>query len=163
MKKITLILLALISGTAFAQNTASDGAEVFAEIVAPITIESTQELQFGKIAVATSSGTVRVSETGVITYSDPAMKLPSTDILVNPAKFDISAPEGTLFTVAIPNSSLTGPGTAMPISFTHNLDAAGNVGSTSITKLNVGGLLQVNGDQEPGKYEGTVTVTVSYQ
>ena len=161
MKKITFILLALISGTAFGQNSESATTTVNAEIVDPIGIESSGDnLDFGKIAVGPSAGAVRVLTDNTATYSDPGMKIPSN--VVNAATFTITGAPGGNFGINIPSISLTGPGADMPLSFDHNLKPTGNIAGTD-TELKVGGLLTVNAEQVAGNYGGTVTVTVSYE
>lgn len=161
MKKITFILLALISGNTFAQNSANASSTVNAEIVLPISIVKGDQLNFGKIAAGTEAGAVRVHTDGTTTFSNPGMKVP-TNTTVSPATFTISGASGVSFAIDIPSISLSGPGTEMALSFVHNLKEAGNLAGTD-TGLIVGGLLQVNANQSAGAYEGTVVVTVSYE
>ena len=161
MKKITFILLALISGTAFAQNSASTTATVNAEIVSPLKITKEGDLDFGQIAVGSVAGAVRVLVDATASYSVPEMKIPSN--IVTPAKFKVTAEEGSHFGISIPATVLTGEGDDMPINFFHNLLNTQNIVGSEAIDLTVGGLLTVNANQEPGEYTGTVQVTVSYE
>src|SRR5690606_20670673 len=103
MKKITFILLGLISGTALAQNSASTTAEVSAVIVEPIGIVAVTNLNFGKIAAGEGSeaGAVRVHPDNSVTYSNPAMKVPSN--VVTAATFTISGATGVNYGINIPS------------------------------------------------------------
>ena len=71
MKKITFILLALISGTVFAQNSANANAAVNAKIVEPITITlSSGSLDFGTFASPESDAAVVLTPAGQRTFPE---------------------------------------------------------------------------------------------
>ncbi|WP_282018796.1 DUF4402 domain-containing protein [Salegentibacter mishustinae] len=159
MKKITFILLALISGTAFAQNTAEQTAETFAEIVEPLKIEQSRNLNFGRIIGGSAGGgTVSIAsdDTGARTIDDD-LKAPGGTI--SSAKFTITA-SGYSYTISMEDDDLTSDGlTTMTFVPKNNLgeDSSGD------QTLYVGGDLTVGTNQESGNYTGTVKVTVSYE
>ncbi len=166
MKKITFILLALIAGTGFAQNAAeaTGTATVNAEIVTPITIADGTDLNFGSI-VAAEGGNVRVNTAGTRTFSNNNMDV-ITAATITAASFTVNAANTYSYSISIPSILLTGAGTDMPVSFTHDLggETDGNATGTGEDQtLLVGGLLTVAASQTEGEYTGTVTVTVAYE
>ncbi len=165
MKKITFILLALISGTAFAQEgSASATATVNAEIVTPIAIADGTDLNFGSI-VAADGGNVRVNTEGTRTFSNNNMDV-ATATAITAATFDVTAANLYSYSISIPSIVLTGAGDDMPVSFTHDLEGEtdGNAEGTGAAQtLKVGGLLTVAASQTEGAYDGEVTVTVAYE
>jgi len=166
MKKFTFILLALISGTAFAQSAAEakGTADVFAEIVTPIQIDNGSALNFGSI-VAAEGGNVRVNTEGTRSFSNNNMEVVSA-ATVAAASFDVTAANNYSYNINIPSIVLTGAGNDMPVSFTQAVGAETDgtaTGSGAAQTLKVGGLLTVASGQTAGTYEGEVTVTVAYE
>lgn len=163
MKKFTFILLAFISGSAFAQNSAeaSGTANVNAEIVSPIEITDGSALDFGRIIGNAAGGIVTVSDAGVRTSDNTDLLAPSTT--VQAASFKVTAADGYNYKITIPNVDLTGAGDNMTVSFDSSLGFTNIVGTGVEQDLNVGGDLTVNTNQAEGDYAGTVTVTVSYE
>lgn len=166
MKKITFILLALISGTAFAQEAS---AIVNAEIVSPLEIVSSEDLNFGTINGTSTGGDVTVALTGQRTFDNPDMEV-SSSTPVGVAIFSITAADGYVYSIDIPDAVLTGGGATgtdglnMPVTFIHNRNsAARRTGDGVAQDLRVGGTLTVNDGQVAGAYAGEVTVTVSYE
>lgn len=166
MKKITFILLALISGSVFAQNAAeaTATADVFAEIVTPIKIDNGTDLNFGSI-VAAEGGNVRVNTEGTRTFSNNNMEVISATA-ITAASFNVTAANDFSYNISIPSIVLTGDGVEMPVSFTQNLEGETDgtaTGTGAEQTLKVGGLLTVAEGQVAGTYEGDVTVTVAYE
>jgi spore coat protein U-like protein len=162
MKNFTFILLALLSGTAFAQNSANATSTADAKIVQPISISAgTETLDFGQIVAISSAETVTISTDGTTRTAT------GTNMLVagssfSQASFDLNAENGLNYSVSIPDISLTGSGPAMNVSFTN--DASGT-GTGTTESFNVGGTLSVGTSltQTVGAYSGTVAVTVTYE
>ena len=162
MKKITFILFALITGTTFAQDTATATSTVNAEIISPISIENGSELDFGRIIGNAAGGTVTVSTAGDRTTTNSDLLAPSTT--VKAASFDVKAADTYNYSIAIPTIDLTFTGgDNMPVTFDSSLGNANVVGTGAVQTLNVGGVLTVNADQAEGAYAGTVEVTVAYE
>ena len=163
MKKITFILLALISGTAFAQNSAEAKAtaDVNAEIISPIKISDGTALDFGRIIGNVAGGTVTVSTASERTADNDDLLAPSTS--VQAASFKVTAADTYNYSINIPTINLTGEGDAMAVTFDSSLGNENVLGTGSEQTLNVGGDLTVNPSQAEGAYTGTVEVTVSYE
>ncbi len=164
MKKITFILFALIAGTAFGQNSSSATTDVNAIIVSPISIESTRALNFGTIAQESGGGNVRIAhdEVGTRTFSNTSMEVTTSLETPTSAKFEITAPTGYTYGISVPSTIQSFGSFEIPVSFTHSQGATNNDGGTTDI-LYVGGLLDIAGNEDPGTYEGTVTVTVTYE
>ena len=160
MKKITFILLALISGTAFAQNSGSATAVVNAEIVKPITISSTGVLDFGKITPNGSVGQVRLTPANVRTLS-AGMIVPGSTTTTVPT-FTVVKETGLAYTVVTGSTdlALSGAPAIKLKDITTSLDGSGSYTASEFT---VGGTLEIAGDQPAGVYEGQVSITVSYE
>jgi spore coat protein U-like protein len=165
MKKITFILLALISGTAFAQNTAEGTATVNALIVSPIGVSTSDNIDFGKIVKTEAGGTVVIPTNGGERVISDAMDIASTPATA--ATFAVTAEENTTYSVSIPQLTIkntTDETQTMTVDFDHSLNEGSNssTGNTAATFV-VGGTLNVGGNQKAGSYTGTATVTVSYE
>jgi hypothetical protein len=176
MKKITFILLALISGTAFAQNndaTDKATAEALAEIVQPLTVDSNNNLIFGRIIGSDAGGKVTINPIELTReFTNNNMKDPS-DTDFSAAKFTIDAAKGYSYSVIITGDENLADedgngGPAMPISYTAALDGVSlslddnATGSESNQVLTIGGELTVNGGQAQSNYKGDISVTVTY-
>ena len=162
MKKITFILLALISGTVFAQSDEATGtANAAAEIISPIKISDGTDLDFGRIIGNSAGGTITITTAGARTTDNDDLLAPSTTLQA--ASFEVTAANTYNYSVTIPGINLTGAGDAMPVSFESSLGNSGVVGTGAVQTLNVGGELTVNGGQAEGNYTGTISVTVAYE
>lgn len=159
MKKITFILFALIAVTGFAQSEASGTSTVNAEIVSPISIESTSELDFGRIIGNLAGGDVEIKTDGTRTADNDDLLDPTDE--GQAGAFEVTAAEGYAYSITIPATTLTGNGDAMTVTFDNNLGDS-STGSGGVQDLLLGGILTVNGSQAEGAYTGEVTVTVSY-
>ncbi|MBO2545206.1 DUF4402 domain-containing protein [Salegentibacter sp. BDJ18] len=164
MKKITFILLlSLISGTAFAQvseSTASATANAAADIVSPIAIESSQDLNFGKVA-NNAAGTVVVATDSDISTSTLSQ---IGSITPTAASFNVTAADGFSYSIALPESVDLTNGTVNITVDGFNHDAEGNTtGTGSEQTVGVGATLNVAANQGTGNYTGTFDVTVTYE
>ena len=170
-----------------ASEVASATGTTQAVVVAPATIVKVQDMSFGRIVARPQPGTVTVSgATGACTVTGPILE-------VGTCRQAIFAGMGTrnmrarISLDSVVN--LTGPGQAMvldqvflsndsTISFSGNPNANGQgigltqgngnqrytiTSPTGIFTLKVGGRLNVNANQLPGIYTGSITVTVQYQ
>ena len=185
---LAFVCAGLVADPAAAANPpVSVTATARAVVVAPLTLVWVQDLKFGKIVPRPQAGTVTVDQnTGACTVTGPILE-------VGKCQFAQFAGMGTknmgarISLTSVVN--LTGPGVVMvldqialgtnnTISFTGNGNANGNgVGLTKgsnaerytitttsgIFVLNVGGRLNVNANQAPGVYNGSITVSVQYQ
>lgn len=176
-----------LSTPAQAKEVASATATTQAVVVAPTTIVKVQDMSFGRIVARPQPGTVTVSgATGACTVTGPILE-------VGTCRQAIFAGMGTKnmrARISLDSViSLTGPGQTMvldqvflsndaSISFTGNSNANGQgvgltqgngnqrytiTSNTGIFTLKIGGRLNVNANQLPGIYNGSITVTVQYQ
>ena len=161
MKKITFILLALISGVSFAQSSDAATAVVNAEIVSPISITSSGVLDFAKLARTTEGGTVVLSPLNVVTFSDTDMEIASNSYSV--PTFSVTAEEGQTYKVVAEGGELQS-GTDGPKMLLDEITTSleGDTGN-SASDFTVGGRLNVSASQPSGDYTGEVKVTVSYE
>lgn len=159
MKKITFILLALISGTAFAQS-ASDETKAFANIVSPINIMAKNPLIFGDITP--NQGIVVVRPEGFDAGATTATIV--GNVVPTAATFDVNAADDYVYNITLPATvilSRVGGGGSMTLNgLLHNASLKGKGG---IETFSVGGTLFIADAQPTGSYEGTVTVGVAYQ
>ena len=161
MKKITFILLALISGTVFAQqNKAKGTAEVIATIAQPLTITSDGNLDFATIAspeeavdVVLSPSNVRTIPTGLSVPANTTTSVPT---------FTVSKEEALTYSVVTSSTdlALTGQTDITIKDITTSLE---NLTSVTAESFTVGATIGLNASQGPGDYKGEVAVTVSYE
>ncbi len=154
MKKITFILLALLSGTAFGQSTVSSSAE----IIQAISFSENKGLNFGK--VDNGAGTVIIGTNGSTNGGTKTKQIAGG--APGPADLTVKGEPDEAYNIIVnPLTTLSGSGSSMDvIDINHNgtgiLDAAGE------EIFQIGGTLKVNAGQATGTYTGTVSVTVSY-
>jgi hypothetical protein len=175
MKKITFILLALIAGTVFAQdtNTETATASAGAEIIQPITITKNNDLNFGRIIGTALGGTVTVDDADLRTSGATGILDPSTTGTANisTAKFTITAAEGYLYGISIPAIvTLSGSGGAdMIVTLNPYYEGSALIpattpkGTSTAETLMVGGDLAVGLVQGQGAYTANFDVTVTYE
>jgi len=155
----TLFLVAS-PGSAAAQGLES--ADVYVNIVSPLTIQKLQDLDFGSIGVGVGGGSMRVRPDGaVVTTGDLVMQGGDA----SPAEFQVAGYGSLTYNVSMPSQidvSDNGGNT-----MTVNRFAASNGGTGrlvgGVDTFTVGATLRVNPAQPPGEYEGTFDVTVAYQ
>jgi hypothetical protein len=168
MKKITFILFALITGTTFAQEKATESATVHAEIVMPISIENTRGLNFGRLIGTAGSATVASTATGERTGDSDVLAVTGNGSTApQSGVFAINAADGYTYSVTLDapeNLQIGTEGATLAVSFTHNLEDTGNAGAgTTDIPLYLGGTVTLVDQQAEGNYSGTVGVTVAYE
>jgi hypothetical protein len=163
MKKITFILLALITGTTFAQDTASDNATVSAGIVSVITISNEAGLNFGKVISDATGGTVIIApddaRTGTAQFVTVATSNPSA------ASFTVNAADNYTYNVTYNMSGVltSGANTMVVDTFTNDLGTDSRLGTGGDETMTVGATLTVGANQAVGPYLGTLNVQVAYE
>lgn len=135
-----------------------DSINVQATLGAVISISSTADLEFGKVAPTGTAGTVTVSPTGARSSID-------VDLFggtVSAASFTVTGENNEAYALNLPTSTaLTGPGADMTVD-TFTDDAGTTVLSGGSDTFNVGATLHVGASQAPGNYAGSFAVTVNY-
>ncbi|MFA8433823.1 MAG: DUF4402 domain-containing protein [Marinifilaceae bacterium] len=162
----TFAILVLGFATAsFAQETASASAS--ATIVTPISITKTVDLNFGNVAVqSTTAGTVVMAPDGSRTEAN-GVTLPATPGTVTAASFNVAGEGNYTYAITLPSTCTithaTSASTMEVNAFTSNPSVTGTLSSGAQT-LTVGATLNVSAAQESGAYtSGTdFNVTVNY-
>jgi Mat/Ecp fimbriae major subunit len=163
---VSAALLGLLSSApAFGQAApASAVANANAEVVNRITLTKTADLNFGKIAADTNSGTVTVSTAGTRSSTSPSLLIAGTTPTA--AAFTVGGTPTLGYNISLTNASITLTNTtdntkSMPATLTLS-KASGTLSAGGADTLTVGGALTVGALQAPGTYQGQMTVTVVY-
>lgn len=164
----TLIVITIavfgFSATSFGQETAS--ASATSTIVTPISITKDVDMNFGNVAVQSSTGgTVVLAPAGTRTKTS-GVTLPVTTGTVTAASFTVGGSGSYTYSITLPSSAVTiksGSNTMTVTNFTSTPSGTGQLSSGSQT-LNVGATLNVSAGQPAGTYttETPFDVTVNY-
>lgn len=169
-RSVKLALLALTAiGAGTQANAASTTATASATVIAPITINSTSNLVFGKISAVATPGTVTISPNG--TRSATTVTGAGTS---SAAAFQVNGEPGTAYTIdtSASTANLTSGSDTMALTLisdftasaaTSGTQANGTLDGTGKQTLYVGGTLAVGANQPAGSYTGSVSVLVTYQ
>lgn len=161
---LTLGLMSLGISTK-AQETAS--ATATATIVTPIAITKVVDMNFGNVAVqSTTGGTVVLSPAGARTPSG-GVTLPTNNGTVAAASFTVTGVATYSYSITLPSTDLTitsGSNTMIVNNFTSNPSGPNGLLTAGTQTLRVGATLNVNAAQPAGTYvSGTpFDVTVNY-
>jgi hypothetical protein len=140
---------------------------VAAEVADPITIRRIADLRFGRFAAPGNASTIRVNVDGTFNatgevVSSTAMAQPASGR--GPAQFTVDQAGNRGGTVFIPSAVIITNGSAnMTVNaITGRLVVISGAGRNRVYRLDLGGTLQINGNQAPGAYSGDFDVTVIY-
>lgn len=161
---IKALALASVGVLAVAGSASAAGvtANASAEVIAPITITETTELDFGIFASDTAGGTVILDVSGGRTATGDVELVLESGGLQTQAVFTVGGETGTAFGFTRDASvSLTGPGLAMSAALSDDSNGASDVIGTPST-INVFGTLTVGASQTAGSYAGTYAVSATY-
>jgi Domain of unknown function (DUF4402) len=164
VKIVLPVILTAISGSAFAQATASVTTTGSATLIQPITLTQGTGLAFGTIVrPGTGTGTVTIdSTTGARTLANGVVGLGST---TSRAAYTVNGEGGSTFSIAVPATfNLTGPSTiAVALTPTGSTGTLSNaLGTAGTAGFGVGGNFSVGSTTATGTYSGTYDVTVAY-
>ena len=160
------LLIVVFTTNTFAQAMAT--ATASATIIAPITITSAVNMNFGNIAVqAGTAGTVVIAPEGTRT-STAGVTLPSTTGTFTQASFTIGGQGVYTYAITLPSADYTitdlnSAATMIVNTFTSTPSGTGILTAGAQT-LNVGATLNVSAAQTPGVYTNATgfDVTVNY-
>lgn len=168
-KLLTAAFILALGNNAFGQ--ANTNASASATIVAPISIQKTENLQFGSAAAGTG-GTVIIDPDGSRSKSGNVTLVNIGD--VSAAAFTVEGDAGREYVLTLPTDpiviTLAGGGDDMSIDgFASSLTGRGTLsgslsttGTTGTQDITVGATLHVKSGQTPGAYSGTFNVSVNY-
>jgi hypothetical protein len=168
MKKLLIAASIVLGFTAssFAQVTAT--ATASANIITPITIEKTTDMDFGNVAVSpVTAGTVQMSTSSVRTAGG-GVTLPAVSGTVAAAQFTVQGLAGSTYSISLPNSSVSLSDGATHTMIVDNFitlpTPTGVLNASGSQVISVGGTLNVDAAQAAGLYSNTtdLQVTVNY-
>ena len=166
MKKVLLSLglVVLVSGLASAQSSENSdvkSAGVSAEVITPIALSKTTDLNFGQVVATGSSGTVTISAGGSLSVTGGAFLGHSTSI--SAAAFAVSGQTGASYSIST-DSSITiddGSSDSMTVDSFSPSKSSGTL-EGGVDTFSVGATLNVAANQPVGSYTGSFNVTVAY-
>ena len=163
---VAAIVLGASSTSSFAQASATAAAS--ANIITPITIVKTVDMNFGNVDVsATTAGTAVLAPAGTRTTGGAGgVTLPATTGTVAAASFTVSGQASYTYAITLPSTcTITSSGHTMTVNaFTSYPSSIGTLSGTGSQTLTVGATLNVAAGQASGAYTNAtgVPVTVNY-
>ncbi len=162
IKSVFLVIagLGLASGAAHAVD---GGGSAKVNVVSPLSITQSQELNFGIVAPGVSTGTVAVAVGGAVTQGNTAVYFTGSG--AQNGAFDIVGDQNRQYSIALPASaSLTGGGNPILVDgFISDPAVTGLLDINGLQEVRVGATLHLPSGQATGIYTGSYTVTVLYQ
>ena len=159
------ILFSGVSVISSAQVTAT--ATASSTIVTPIGITKTVDMNFGNVAInSTTAGTVVLAPAGTRT-STGGVTLPATAGTVAAAEFNVTGANNYTFSITLPSTSheiKSGSNTMSVTGFTSTPTPTGTLSATGSAIVKVGATLNVSAGQAAGTYTSVTPfeVTVNY-
>ncbi len=168
VKSIAIAAVVIVSAnSSFAQATATASAS--ANIITPISIVKTVDMNFGNVAVsATIAGTAVLAPAGTRTTGGAGgVTLPATTGTVTAATFTVSGQASYTYAITLPSSCSIADGSSHTMTvnaFTSSPSATGTLSTGGTQTLTVGATLNVAAAQASGTYTNStgVPVTVNY-
>jgi Domain of unknown function (DUF4402) len=160
LNKMKIALAGTITAAAmFSSAAQAETATATAEIVTAATLNNTDPLNFGTIAIGAAGGSVKVAATS--TGARTCTTVICIGTASSAADFVIGGAAGATVGLSIANSTISltnssGSTMAATLSLSNAVSAVGN------TEY-VGGVLAVSGTQTAGTYNGSFVVTATYQ
>ena len=154
---VSVISSAQVKATATASST----------IVTPIGITKTVDMNFGNVAInSTTAGTVVLAPAGTRT-STGGVTLPATAGTVAAAEFNVTGANNYTFSITLPSTSheiKNGDNTMSVTDFTSTPTPTGTLSATGSATVKVGATLNVSAGQAAGTYTSVTPfeVTVNY-
>lgn len=171
MKKVTIIIAAIImiagfSSKMMAQSGSTKSNNANAEIKTAIALTEVNPLEFGKLAVTGTAGTVLLSPAGAPTPTNVQLLSGTTRTA---ASYTSTGEANTTYAITIPTSAVTittgggGAGNTMTVdSWVCSKGATSAFDITGADTFTVGATLNVGATQNTGNYTGTFNVTIDY-
>lgn len=136
---------------------------VDAQISTNITISAATGMVFGDMTSGPLGGSIVMNTDGV-RVSTGSVELNSSSVS-SPATFAISGIPNSTYTVGLPTSVTLSDGGAnrmMVTNFRSNPDASGQLNSSGVQSVTIGGTLNIGANQGFGNYSGTMAVVINY-
>lgn len=165
---VGILLFAGLTKNVMGQGSTVTGTTADAEIITPLALTETGQLNFGKLSVTSAPGTLVLSTAGVRSATGGVNWVPASTATT--ATYHVVGAASTGYTITVPGTitvNRSGGGTMTITSKVKAATAADGVSSGTLTALGtddfaVGGTLNVGASQTVGAYTGTFDVTVNY-
>ena len=161
--------LAALPGAAQAEpgSTTTSNGTAAATVADPMTVSRIADLRFGRFAAPTTASTMRVAPDGTVT---PSAGVASSNSMVQPpdgrgpASFRVEMDDNRAFIAFIPRRVTISNGTStMDVrNLGGRIVRVTNAGTQSVHRVDIGGTLNIDANQEAGRYSGDLTLTVLY-
>jgi len=168
-KSIAIAAVATFGFATASHAQATATASASANIITPISIVKTVDMNFGNVAVsATIAGTAILDPAGTRTTGGAGgVTLPATTGTVSAASFTVSGQASYTYAITLPTSCTISDGASHNMTvdnFTSVPSATGTLSASGTETLNVGATLNVAAAQASGLYTNAtgVPVTVNY-
>ena len=169
VKSLALSFVAVIGFATASHAQATATASASANIITPISIVKTVNMNYGNVAVsATIAGTAILDPAGTRTTGGAGgVTLPATTGTVSAASFTVSGQASYTYAITLPTSCTISDGASHNMTvdnFTSSPSATGTLSASGTETLNVGATLNVAAAQAAGLYTNAtgVPVTVNY-
>ena len=171
MKKLSIIAAAFIMIAGFstkmmAQSGVTKSNNANAEIKTAITLTAVNPLEFGKMAVTGTAGTVLLTPAGAPTATNVQLLSGTTRTA---ASYTSTGEASATYAITIPTAPVTithapgGPGNTMTVdNWVCSKGATSAFSALSADAFTVGATLYVGVTQNTGIYTGTFNVTIDY-
>lgn len=154
----------------FAQPKATATANISAQIIRPIEISKTADMNFGNIISSTEEGTVVLSTDNSTTVTGGAFRPNATLGTITSAVFETTGFANAVYAITLPSGNSVkisngGTGSANEMfvnTFLSSPSENGILGTDGKQSFNVGATLIVKADQATGVYTGTFDAKVNY-
>ena len=146
------------------------GTAISGEILRSLSVTKTADLDFGRIVrPPTGSGTVTLAASGTRTVSGGAGIVGTSTF--SPAGYAVLGEGAQAISVTVPPTvTLTSGSHSIVVTTSHDLPGGhsaqtlgGAVGTDATLHVAVGGTMALTSSTPPGRYQGPLTVTASYQ
>jgi len=155
------LLLAATPALAASGNTSTQPGSASAAVVAPVVLTHSagSALSFGKFTAGTLGGTVVVTAAGAGSTTADVNFVPGSAVTAD--SFTVTGDANRSISVAATGSSVSNGSVTAAFTTTPSA-AAVTLSATGTAAIKVGGTLTVPGNLATGTYNGSYTVTVTY-
>ena len=133
------------------------------QITTNITVSAATGMVFGDMTAGPLGGAV-VMDTDGMRVATGSVDLNSASVS-SPATFAVSGTPNSTYTVILPTSVMLSDGGANRIivtNFRSTPDAAGQLNSSGVQAVTIGGTLNIGANQSFGDYSGSMAVVINY-
>jgi hypothetical protein len=163
---VVFAAVALVPQAQAAQNTANTTADANATVITAIGISRTAHMNFGSVVAGGTAGTVLLTPSATPTRTSGGGTTLGSATVVSAATFTVTGEPSNTYMIDIPQVPLTIMNADLDEmtveDFSSSPTPTGTLDGTGNETLYVGGTLHVHANQATGVYNGTFTVTVTY-